>query len=114
MGRIIQRDRSIIPACDVELNKFEQIVQQTHDIDYVGGTKIPDTADFFMQQLSKAGFNAVILFPLAGIVTEKTCVLSAQQHGLGVIVGGMMTHKGFLRSDNGWISDDKVVDIYYL
>ena len=39
--KIIQRDRSVIPACDVKtLEQFEEIVEQTGDIEGIGGYKI--------------------------------------------------------------------------
>ncbi|MGR3318514.1 MAG: orotidine 5'-phosphate decarboxylase / HUMPS family protein [Candidatus Anammoxibacter sp.] len=40
MHRIIKRDRSIIPACDVSLGLYETIVKETADIDGIGGYKI--------------------------------------------------------------------------
>jgi orotidine-5'-phosphate decarboxylase len=40
MGRIIGRDRSIIPACDVSLPQFEKILQQTSELAQVGAYKI--------------------------------------------------------------------------
>jgi hypothetical protein len=40
MQRIIQRDRSIIPACDVDLKRFEEIVKATRDLPKVGAYKI--------------------------------------------------------------------------
>jgi len=39
--KIIGRDRSVIPACDVEtLEQFEELVKQTADVDGIGGYKI--------------------------------------------------------------------------
>jgi orotidine-5'-phosphate decarboxylase len=39
--RIINRDRSVIPACDVEtLEQFEEIIKQTADVEGIGGYKI--------------------------------------------------------------------------
>ncbi|MBI2631442.1 orotidine 5'-phosphate decarboxylase [Candidatus Pacearchaeota archaeon] len=39
--RVIGRDRSVIPACDVKtLEQFENLVKQTADIDGIGGYKI--------------------------------------------------------------------------
>ncbi len=40
MGKIIQRDRSVIPACDVPLEKFEEILKATADIDGIGAYKL--------------------------------------------------------------------------
>ena len=39
--KVIERDRSVIPACDVKtLEQFEELVKQTADIDGIGGYKI--------------------------------------------------------------------------
>jgi orotidine-5'-phosphate decarboxylase len=39
--KIIDRERSVIPACDVEtLEQFEELVKQTADVDGIGGYKI--------------------------------------------------------------------------
>jgi len=39
--KIIGRDRSVIPACDVEtLEQFEELIKQTADVDEIGGYKI--------------------------------------------------------------------------
>lgn len=38
---IIERDRSIIPACDVSFEDFEKLVRETADVEGIGGYKIP-------------------------------------------------------------------------
>jgi len=132
---IIQRDRSIIPACDVELDRFKEIVKATHDIDSVGGykipaksgregwekawvatareftikpliydhqkagTDIPDTSTDFIYAIKESGFDALIIFPESGPVTEYEWIKAAQDAGLGVIVGGEMTHPRYLDND---------------
>jgi orotidine-5'-phosphate decarboxylase len=40
MSRIIPRERSVIPACDVDLARFEEIVINTSDIPEIGAYKI--------------------------------------------------------------------------
>lgn len=40
MTDIIKVDRSIIPACDVERDRYEEIIRETHDIPQVGAYKI--------------------------------------------------------------------------
>ncbi len=40
MGSIIKVDRSIIPACDVDRKRYEEIVRETRDIKQVGAYKI--------------------------------------------------------------------------
>ncbi len=74
------------------------------------GTDIPAMAENFMDVCSEV--EAVILFPQSGPVTEKTWIKAAQKQGLGVIVGGEMTHPGYLASDNGFINNDAPKRIY--
>lgn len=40
MGRIIEADRSIIPACDVGLEQFKDIVRDTHESPAIGAYKL--------------------------------------------------------------------------
>lgn len=40
MSKIIQRNRSVVPACDVYLYMFEEIVKQTADISGIGAYKV--------------------------------------------------------------------------
>jgi len=134
MTKIIQVDRSVIPACDVDLKTFERIVKETGDLEKIGaykiparsgrdgwenwvriarqhtnkpliydhqkaGTDIPDTGKDFMEDVRAAGFDAIILFPESGPVTEYEWIRAAQEVGLGVIVGGEMTHPRYLVGD---------------
>ena len=135
MGKIIQEDKSIIPACDLPLDVYANIMRATGDILGVGGykigpaltgrpgydqvvritreftdkplifdgqkwgTDIPDTAGKMLTPLRESGIDAVILFPLAGPATEYAWVTEAQELGLGVIVGGEMTHPRFGADD---------------
>ena len=39
--QIIGRDKSIIPACDIRIRAFEDLVAQTADVEGIGGYKIP-------------------------------------------------------------------------
>jgi orotidine-5'-phosphate decarboxylase len=42
--RIIPDDRSVIPACDVAFEDFENLVQQTANVEGIGGYKLPARA----------------------------------------------------------------------
>lgn len=135
MTGIIERDRSIIPACDVDMATFRRILEGTADVDGVGGykigpaltgrpgydaivklareftkkplifdaqkwgTDIPDTAKKLLEPVRDSGINAVILFPQSGPITEYEWISAAQSLGLGVIVGGEMTHLGYREGD---------------
>jgi orotidine-5'-phosphate decarboxylase len=148
MSSFISRDRSIIPACDVDFLRFKDIVRETAEIPQVGaykigaslalshglpllvetaakftdkpiiydhqkaGTDIPDTGKAFMETLRASRISAVILFPLAGPATQRAWILSAQEAGLAILVGGHMTHDHFIESEGGYISDSAVAKIY--
>lgn len=135
MTRIIQRDRSVVPACDVPLEVFKSLVEQTADIEGIGGykvgpalcgrpgydtivaitraytnkplifdaqkwgTDIPDTAPSILGPVKESGIDAVILFPQSGPITEYEWIKTAQGLGLGVIVGGEMTHPRYPEGD---------------
>ncbi|AJF60009.1 MAG: orotidine-5'-phosphate decarboxylase [archaeon GW2011_AR10] len=77
------------------------------------GTDIPETGKGFSGVCSSAGIDAVILFPFAGIETEAEWILACREARLGVIVGGEMTHKGFLEKEGGFISEKEAEKIYF-
>ncbi|MFH1769987.1 MAG: orotidine 5'-phosphate decarboxylase / HUMPS family protein [archaeon] len=148
MNKIIQRERSIIPACDVPLDLYEEIVKETTDVDGVGGykigfqlgltyglpkvvgltrqyndkpiiydhqkagTDIPDTGKNFAKTIKNAGVDAVIFFPQSGPETEKAWIEAALEQDLGVIVGGLMTHSKYVRSEGGYLADDAITEMY--
>lgn len=76
------------------------------------GTDIPDTGKAFAAVCKKAGVDAVIFFPQSGPETEKAWIKAAQEAGLGVIVGGEMTHPSYLQKDNGFIADEAPKRMY--
>ncbi|MEK6896407.1 MAG: orotidine 5'-phosphate decarboxylase / HUMPS family protein [Nanoarchaeota archaeon] len=63
------------------------------------GTDIPDTAEPILRPLRESGIETVILFPQAGPITEYEWIHTARRLGLGVIVGGEMTHPGYLEGE---------------
>jgi orotidine-5'-phosphate decarboxylase len=74
------------------------------------GTDIPDTGEKFMKACK--GVDAVILFPQAGPETEKRWIEAARKEGLGVIIGGEMTHPRYLQGDGGFILDSAPKAMY--
>lgn len=148
MRELIPCSRSIIPACDVDRKKFEEIIRETRDIPQVGAyklgaalslsvglprlveiarhhtdkpliydhqkaaTDIPETGEAFASIARRSGINAIILFPLSGPVTLTAWVKTALSAGLHVIVGGYMTHRGFLLSDDGYLDDGALSKIF--
>lgn len=145
---IIPIQKSIIPACDCDPNRFETLVRETCNLPGIGGykigfilglgsglkqvveiarryttkpliydhqkagTDIPDTGKGFAKVCKDAGINAVIIFPQAGPETERAWIDYALSEELGVIVGGLMTHKKYVRSDGGYIADDAIIEMY--
>lgn len=78
------------------------------------GNDIPQMGKKFAQVCKKGGVDAVILFPFTGPVTQKAWIQASQDVGLAVLVGGHMTHPGFLRSEGGYVADDSPGRIYTL
>ena len=83
-----------------------------------GGTDIPDTATTILNAIARPratkarGFDAVILYPFSGPQSEKKWITAAETEGLGVLVGGLMSHEGFLRSEGGFFADEAVPELY--
>ncbi|MCH8329640.1 MAG: orotidine 5'-phosphate decarboxylase [Nanoarchaeota archaeon] len=73
-------------------------------------TDIPDLGEKFAKAVK--GVNAVILFPFTGPETEKAWIKACKKAKLGIIVGGEMTHKAFLETEGGFISDKESLKIY--
>lgn len=77
-------------------------------------TDIPDTGKEFAAVCKEAGVDAAILFPQSGPVTQAAWIKSLQDADVPVIVGGEMTHKGYLQSEQGYIDDDAPEAMYAL
>lgn len=73
-------------------------------------TDIPALGEKFARAVK--GVNAVILFPFTGPETEKAWIKACRKEKLGIIVGGEMTHKAFLETEGGFISDKEALKIY--
>jgi orotidine-5'-phosphate decarboxylase len=71
---------------------------------------IPELGEKFAKAVK--GVDAVILFPFTGPETEKAWIKACKKEKLGIIVGGEMTHKGFLESEGGFISEKESFKIY--
>lgn len=75
-------------------------------------TDIPETGEKFAEICKNAGVDAIILFPLSGPETEKAWINAAKKNGLSVIIGGIMTHAKYKESEDGFIVDKKILEIY--
>ncbi len=74
------------------------------------GTDIPATGEKFMNACK--GVDAVIIFPQAGPVTELEWIRAAKKAGIRIIVGGEMTHPGYLEDEEGFLRKDAPERIY--
>ena len=74
------------------------------------GTDIPEMGEKFMKACKSA--DAVILFPQSGPETEAAWIKAGQKAKMKIIIGGEMTHKGYLKSENGFIDDGAPKKIY--
>ncbi len=99
------------------LPKVVEIVRKYTDKEIIydhqkAATDIPDTGKAFAKLVKGAGINTVILFPQSGPETERAWIYRAYEQGLGVIVGGIMTHPAYIQSEGGFILDQAALDIY--
>ncbi len=104
-------------ALELGLGKCVEMVRRSSDKPVIydhqkAATDIPDTGDLFAELCAGAGVDGVILFPLTGPQVLKKWIAACQRQSLGVIVGGLMTHPGFLGSEGGFIADDASHLIY--
>ncbi len=73
-------------------------------------TDIPETGEKFASACRDV--DAIILFPQAGPVTEIEWIKAVQKAKKTVIVGGEMTHQGYLEETGGWLRNDAPERIY--
>lgn len=77
-------------------------------------TDIPQMAEPFAQVCKNGGVDSVILFPQAGPETEKAFIKAVIGHDMEPMVGGEMTHPGYLASEQGYLRSDAPPDMYRL
>jgi len=77
-----------------------------------GMTDIPDLGSWYAKILRRSGVDAAIGFPHSGRDTLVKWVEALRDEGIVPIVGGDMTHEGFLRSSGGYVCDDSPKRIY--
>lgn len=76
------------------------------------GTDILQMGEPFARCCKEGGVDGVIVFPQAGPNTLDAFVSAILQHDMTPVVGGVMTHKGYLVSDGGFILDEAPERIY--
>lgn len=78
-----------------------------------GGTDIPEiSSGTFLSICQDAEVDAIIIFPLSGVETLKAMVTRCKEIGLIPMVGGEMTHRGYVRTEGGYLSVDAPQRIY--
>lgn len=77
-----------------------------------GGTDIPQMGSTFAGLCADSGVDAAILFPLSGPRVLEAFAGELAERGVLTIVGGHMTHQGFLAHDGGYVRDDAPLEIY--
>lgn len=63
------------------------------------GNDIPDTGIGILTELKESGVDAIIIFPFSSPIVQYEWTKAAQDLGLGVLVGGKMTHNRQLAGD---------------
>lgn len=76
------------------------------------GTDIPRMAEKFAAICAEAGLKGVIIFPQAGPQTEVAFIDALYDKNLVPMVGGEMTHQGYLAKEEGFIRDNAPVEMY--
>ncbi len=70
------------------------------------GTDIPQMGEPFALTCKEGYVDGVIIFSQAGPKTLDSFISAIFHHGMTPIVGGVMTHSGYLASDGGYIVDN--------
>jgi len=77
------------------------------------GGDIPDiVSGDVLAGLAEAGVTAAIIFPHGGIETLRAAVQGCVREDLVPVVGGQMTHAGYVVREGGYIADDAPERMY--
>lgn len=99
------------------LNQVTSIIKKLTDLPIIydhqkAGTDIPQSGNLFAQVCKEGGVDSVILFPLAGPVTEADFIAGVVNNGMIPMIGGEMTHSAYLSKDGGFLSDEAPLAMY--
>ncbi len=97
----------------VSLIKDESDLPVVYDYQKAG-TDIPEMGENFAWVMKESKVDSAIIFPQAGPKTHEAFVIALKKSGVVPMVGGEMTHPGFLAKDGGYIRNDAPGDIYAL
>jgi len=76
------------------------------------GTDIPEVCSGLLGALRDSGIDSLIMFPQAGVETLRASVRACVEEGIVPMVGGEMTHRGYLVSEGGYIENKGPERIY--
>ena len=76
------------------------------------GTDIPQMGAEFADAMKRACVDSAIIFPQAGPKTQEAFVKALLQQGVVPMVGGDMTHEGYLNRDGGYVVDNSPERMY--
>jgi orotidine-5'-phosphate decarboxylase len=99
------------------MQKVVHVIRKHTDLPIIydhqkSGTDIPDMGKKFMAACQYA--DSVIIFPQAGPETEKAWITAAKDAKMHLIVGGEMTHAGYLKETGGFLDNDAPSKIYQI
>jgi orotidine-5'-phosphate decarboxylase len=101
------------------LKRLTDVVKEHCDLPVIydhqkAGTDIPRMGEKFSDVCYSGGVRGVILFPQAGPKTEEAFISAVFKKHMVPLVGGEMTHPGYLVNENGYIRNDAPRDMYTL
>ncbi len=110
IGAMLALSVGLRQTCDTIRDRTDQDIIYDHqkfgtDIPAMCGGKLLDL-------LQNAGVSQVIAFPLAGIETLKAFVEGCRARNLEPVIGGEMTHPGFLVREGGYIANAAPARMY--
>lgn len=99
------------------LSSCNTIVKKYTDLPLIydhqkAGTDIPQMGHNFASVCKNAGVKGVIIFPQAGPITERSFITSLNEYNLVPLIGGEMTHQGYLQDEQGFIRVDAPEEMY--
>ena len=106
-------------ALSYGLKRLTDVVREHCDLPVIydhqkAGTDIPRMGEKFSEVCYSGGVKGVILFPQAGPKTEEAFINAVFKKQMVPLVGGEMTHPGYLVKENGYIRNDAPIDMYTL
>lgn len=77
-----------------------------------GATDIPDMGREFARVMRDSGIDYAIIFPMTGPLTLKAWIEALREEEVEIIVGGLMTHKGYTEQEGGFLRQQAPEEIY--